>query len=95
MEDWQIIKRYKDEYKLILYIGADDPSVLALEKTFNEVAALAKRMGYPIKMGMGEIRVFSQNELAKREFRYGKVREYLDYGDKDDMLIRGYPMARK
>lgn len=95
MEDWEVIQRFKDDNRLILYIGADDPSILALEKTFIGVAALAKRMGYPIKMGMGEIRVVSQNELAKREFRYEKVREYLDYGDKDDMLIRKYPMARK
>ncbi|MDQ0157952.1 MULTISPECIES: hypothetical protein [Bacillales] len=94
MEDWQIIKRYKDEYKLILYIGTDDPSVLALEKTLNEVAALAKRMGYPINMGIGDIRVISQNELAKREFRYEKIKEYLDYGDKDDMLIRKYPKPK-
>ncbi|GIM45844.1 hypothetical protein DNHGIG_13930 [Collibacillus ludicampi] len=58
-------------------------------------------MGYPDLIGMSEIRTFGQNELAKRGFRYIKapkpkeVIEYLDHGDKDDMLMRDYPRPKK
>jgi hypothetical protein len=101
MKNWKVLDRFQEEDELTLEVGADDPAALEWEETLNQVAAHAKRMGYPILKGMSEIRTFGQNELARRSFRYMKepkleeVTEYIDDCDKDDMLMREYPRRKR
>jgi hypothetical protein len=72
-EWWKVLDKNKCENELRLVIGTDDPDILDWEETLDKVAALAKRMGYPVLNGIGDILTFGQNELARRDFYYIKA----------------------
>ena len=71
-EGIRVEEKERTKHTLTLIAYADDPSELLEAKTFQKTAGHAKRKGYGLLKGMGNVIVNGQNVKPYRVFYYEK-----------------------